>query len=142
MEVLTFIGVNDVGGFMFNEEIIHEDAKKSEDQEIKAFICSLSIFGAHMREHLITLGVVFFIVGILLTVVTFGIGIICAGPLILVGIILFLLGFVLPHEGRQVVIPPPPPEAPRNKRYCTNCGREIPFDANVCPYCGKDFRVK
>lgn len=95
-----------------------------------------------MREHLITLGVIFFIVGILLSVVTFGIGIICAWPLILVGIILLLIGAVLPPEGRQVVMPPPPPEAPRNKRYCTNCGREIPFDANVCPYCGKDFRVK
>jgi len=24
-------------------------------------------------------------------------------------------------------------------RRCTNCGRAIPFDANVCPYCGKKF---
>jgi len=94
-----------------------------------------------MREHLISLGVILFIVGIVFTVITFGIGIICAGPLILFGLILLLLGAVLPPEGRQVAIPPPP-EAPRNKRYCTNCGREIPFDANVCPYCGKDFRVK
>jgi hypothetical protein len=93
-----------------------------------------------MREHLITLGVIFFIVGILLTVVTLGIGVICAGPLILIGLILLLLGAVLPPEERQVTIPPPP-EGPRNKRYCTNCGREIPLDANVCPYCGKDFRM-
>jgi len=94
-----------------------------------------------MRDHLITLGAILFLVGILLTVATFGIGIICAGPLILIGIFLFLLGFVLPHEGRQGPVPPPP-EGPRDKRYCTNCGREIPLDANVCPYCGKDFRVK
>ena len=27
-----------------------------------------------------------------------------------------------------------------SKRYCSNCGRAMPFDANVCPYCGKkDF---
>ena len=94
-----------------------------------------------MREHLITLGVIFFIVGILLTVVTLGIGVIRAGPLILIGLILLLLGVVLPPEGKQVAIPPPP-EGPQNKRYCTNCGREIPLDANVCPYCGKDFRMK
>lgn len=24
-------------------------------------------------------------------------------------------------------------------RYCVNCGRSIPFDANVCPYCGHDY---
>ncbi len=26
-----------------------------------------------------------------------------------------------------------------NDRRCPNCGRVIPMDANVCPYCGKDF---
>jgi hypothetical protein len=25
-------------------------------------------------------------------------------------------------------------------RICPNCGRPIPFDAMICPYCGKDFR--
>ena len=24
-------------------------------------------------------------------------------------------------------------------RLCPNCGREIPFDANLCAYCGKKF---
>ena len=24
-------------------------------------------------------------------------------------------------------------------RKCPNCGRNIPMDAKVCPYCGKDF---
>jgi hypothetical protein len=24
-------------------------------------------------------------------------------------------------------------------RICPNCGRGIPFDANICPYCGKKF---
>jgi len=24
-------------------------------------------------------------------------------------------------------------------RFCTSCGRIIPFDANICPYCGKKF---
>jgi hypothetical protein len=27
----------------------------------------------------------------------------------------------------------------KSKRYCQECGREIPSDANICPYCGKRF---
>ena len=26
-------------------------------------------------------------------------------------------------------------------RCCPNCGREIPFDANICPYCAKKFET-
>jgi predicted nucleic acid-binding Zn ribbon protein len=25
------------------------------------------------------------------------------------------------------------------KRFCPACGRMIPFDANLCPYCGRRF---
>ena len=24
-------------------------------------------------------------------------------------------------------------------RFCTACGRQIPFDARLCPYCGHEF---
>jgi hypothetical protein len=27
------------------------------------------------------------------------------------------------------------------KRICTNGGRSIPFDANICPYCAKKFEI-
>jgi len=27
----------------------------------------------------------------------------------------------------------------KSDRYCPSCGRAIPFDANICPYCGKNF---
>ncbi len=26
-------------------------------------------------------------------------------------------------------------------RYCVSCGRAIAWDANVCPYCGHDYRM-
>ena len=26
-------------------------------------------------------------------------------------------------------------------RNCVGCGRSISWDANVCPYCGRDYRV-
>jgi Na+/H+-dicarboxylate symporter len=29
--------------------------------------------------------------------------------------------------------------AASSDRKCPNCGRSIPMDAKVCPYCGKDF---
>jgi MFS family permease len=30
-------------------------------------------------------------------------------------------------------------QSPVPSRICPNCGRPIPFDANNCPYCGKNF---
>jgi hypothetical protein len=27
-----------------------------------------------------------------------------------------------------------------SRRNCVKCGREIPFDANLCPYCGYDYQ--
>ena len=29
----------------------------------------------------------------------------------------------------------------KKDRYCPNCGRRIPFNANFCPYCQKNFRT-
>jgi predicted RNA-binding Zn-ribbon protein involved in translation (DUF1610 family) len=26
-------------------------------------------------------------------------------------------------------------------RFCVSCGRNIAWDANVCPYCGHDYRI-
>ena len=37
-------------------------------------------------------------------------------------------------------IPGRPANAEKSNRRCPNCGRIIPEDAIVCPYCGKDFR--
>lgn len=27
----------------------------------------------------------------------------------------------------------------KKERFCPNCGRRIPFDAKICPYCMKKF---
>jgi len=29
----------------------------------------------------------------------------------------------------------------KTSRFCTSCGRNIPFDANICPYCKKRFET-
>ena len=43
-----------------------------------------------------------------------------------------------------LVVRPPIGGEPKQKsdqgRMCPSCGRHIPMDALVCPYCGKDFR--
>ncbi len=83
------------------------------------------------------------VVGALFTFVTFGFGIICAWPLILIGIILFIVGAVMPEEKTHVVQNQQPvvvqQQSPQPNRYCPGCGKAIPFDANICPYCGKKF---
>ena len=39
-------------------------------------------------------------------------------------------------SGQGLVSEPPPPT-----RTCMTCGRSIDWRANVCPYCGHDFRA-
>ena len=43
-----------------------------------------------------------------------------------------------------LVVRPPigghPQQQQASGRMCTNCGRPIPMDARVCPYCGKNFQ--
>ena len=96
-----------------------------------------------MRSGIIIGGIVLMVIGALFTFVTFGLGIICTWPLILVGIILFIVGAVMPNEKPHVIQPQQPvvvqQQSPQSNRYCPACGRAIPFDANICPYCGKKF---
>jgi H+/Cl- antiporter ClcA len=50
---------------------------------------------------------------------------------IVAGLLGILLWFVFrPPIGGRKTTP---------QRICPNCGREIPFDANLCSYCGKKF---
>ena len=51
----------------------------------------------------------------------------------IIGIIIWLI--VRPPIGGH-----PQQQGPGTGRMCPNCGRPIPMDAQVCPYCGKDFR--
>lgn len=49
-----------------------------------------------------------------------------------------------PSAQNQRAVTPPPPPAPQvtakppnpARRYCTNCGAPMPYDANFCPACG------
>lgn len=63
-------------------------------------------------------------------------------------LVFFILGAVVLLFGlkekqspeKQVIIQQPSQkEVSEPDRRCPNCGRTIPFIANVCPYCGKRF---
>jgi hypothetical protein len=90
-----------------------------------------------MNSGLVSIGAILLIVGVLFTFFTFGFGIVCTGPLMLIGFILLIIGLVIPEEEKKTV--ETIIKEPEKKRYCPNCGRDIPFDANICPYCGKKF---
>lgn len=73
----------------------------------------------------------------------------------IIGFIFFILLIAYLLGGKKTVVhtyqsaPTKPPviihkETPQEKsksdRYCPSCGRVIPFDAKLCPYCGKKFK--
>ncbi len=65
----------------------------------------------------------------------FGGGAVC----MLMPIILFILGLVAlitAREDKVITVIDPKQNV---DRYCPNCGRKIPHDVNICPYCRKDF---
>ena len=63
------------------------------------------------------------------------------GVLIAVGILLMFISFLKELADTEIDTsefdsrPPPKPI-----RYCPKCGRNIPQDAIICPYCGVDFK--
>ncbi len=49
--------------------------------------------------------------------------------------------FSLPDNITDVLSPGTPSSSGQQPgRVCPNCGRPIPMDSQICPYCGKDFR--
>ena len=60
---------------------------------------------------------------------------------LLVGLIGGLIGLIIWLIVRPPELTPGQRQAETidTRRRCPDCGRTIPFDANVCPYCGKKF---
>jgi uncharacterized membrane protein len=89
-----------------------------------------------------TAGMVYFIGAILMFILI-------GAFIMLISYILMIVAFFsLPDNLQQVGAPgqgqpayPQQPQQPQQTgRICPACGRPIPMDAQVCPYCGKDFR--
>jgi len=67
-----------------------------------------------------------------------------AGPLLISGVVLIVVGYVARQraheEMRLEALPTPPQPVPPSsvaKRFCINCGTEIPAGARYCPSCGQ-----
>lgn len=91
-----------------------------------------------MREGLTITGFILLLVGIFFTAVTGGFGVVLGGPVALLGFILLLIG-AFSSEQQTITIQQEQADVnTKRKKYCKECGRAIPFDARLCPYCGND----
>jgi hypothetical protein len=52
--------------------------------------------------------------------------------LLIIGSIIFIIGLIPEGEEKTLIQPP-------KDRNCLNCGKAIPFEASICPYCKTDF---
>jgi uncharacterized paraquat-inducible protein A len=97
-----------------------------------------NVKGKNMNSGVIFGGAMLMLGSILFTIFTLGFGIICTGPLFLIGFVIFVLGFIIPGETKKDFYHynRTQPTPMNSKRYCPKCGRIIPFDASICPYCG------
>ena len=73
-----------------------------------------------------------YLIGAILTIIGIGIIIMWIAYILMI-VAFFSLPDTVPTGGAS------PGQSGRN---CPGCGRPIPMDSQVCPYCGKDFRPK
>jgi len=89
-----------------------------------------------------TAGLIYLIAAILMFILIGSFIMIIAYILMIVAF--FGLPDVIQPQGAPAGAPAPgygaPPQQQQPGRMCPGCGRPIPMDAQVCPYCGKDFR--
>lgn len=64
------------------------------------------------------------------------------GFLMVLGIVFVIAGLIVSVIGATSEGMQKKPMQQSRARYCPNCGRSIPFDAKICPYCKKDFEQK
>jgi len=73
----------------------------------------------------------------------FGVFMLGTAPIYTIILLLFIPVFLLLQKHKSLyfktVTSGMQSQADHRGRWCTNCGRTIPFDANICPYCGKKF---
>ena len=101
-------------------------------------------------HFMIIIGIAMMVCGAVFTFITFGFGIICSWPLILIGFILLIIGVIVEaipeSKPAPIVIQQPSPPLPQpvtiqqqnqETRFCSYCGKPIQSDSNYCPSCGK-----
>jgi len=66
---------------------------------------------------------------------------VCLVVVVIIAFIVFICAVLWRASGRKKVEvhTTTVEKSGRSGRYCPKCGREIPFDSKICPYCKKDF---
>lgn len=67
---------------------------------------------------------------------------ICLVVILLIVVIIILIAMAAAGSKKTVVVEKndSEPISKEPDRRCPECGRGIPFDAKICPYCGKKFK--
>lgn len=103
-----------------------------------------------MKKWAVIVGIILMILFLLplIGATTGGTSVICF--MIVIGIFICGIGLVVygfsvkdeEYPQQYIQQPPVQPQPPilKEKRICVECKRPIPFDANICPYCGHDYR--
>ena len=100
-----------------------------------------------MKLGNVVLGLLIWVIGALVSVF-FGLPVAASGggsssvciTMIIPLLIAFILGLIVIIKGREKELAPIQSLVSKSIRYCPKCGREIPFDSTVCPYCQNDFK--
>ncbi len=58
---------------------------------------------------------------------------------VLILVILAILGTKKNTKKMTEIMEKQQTKSVKSDRYCPDCGRAIPFDADICPYCHKNF---
>lgn len=89
-----------------------------------------------MNLSIFFIGIFLMVIGVLFAVITFGFGIICSWPLLLIGFIMIVLGIISPHSNSYQQFQSFSKKQSETKRICTNCGKTMSLNEKFCPHCG------
>jgi hypothetical protein len=82
------------------------------------------------------MGIFLMVIGVLFAVITFGFGIICSWPLLIIGFIMIILGLISPSSSVYQQSSAFSGKQNQTKRICSNCGKTMSLNAKYCPHCG------
>ena len=91
-----------------------------------------------MNLSIFFMGIFLMVIGVLFAVITFGFGILCSWPLLLIGFIMIVLGIISPSASSYQQPSSFSRKQNTTKRICAQCGKTMALHAKKCPHCGSE----